>query len=250
MRNIKCDKAYQQRQKELNLLHKRKKYFEKVNIKYNFNFDYSNSILIDGETLFSVRCKKHNITFDVKPRLHLHRGSGCTKCSTISRQQSKLKNTKSFVKKAKKIFGNKFDYSMTKYTHSDNQVKIRCIEHDYIFSQMARSHLQGNMGCSLCSNNSRGFNANKSAILYYLSINNGQAYKIGITHLTVEERYASKDLSKIKIINIINYKYGIDALHAEQEILKRYKEFKYTGKDLLKSGNTELFNIDILELDD
>ena len=35
-------------------------------------------------------------------------------------------------------------------------------------------------------------------------------------------------------------------LKAEQKILKEFAYAKYTGDDLLSSGNTELFNQDVL----
>ncbi len=249
MRNIKCDKEYQTKQKEKRFIKKRDKYFKKVNEKYNFNFDYSESKYVDGETIIIIKCKKHNYSFNTKPRLHLHRGSGCKFCSTENRKKSKLKNTESFIEKSIKVHGSKYDYSETQYTHSDNYIQIKCIEHNNLFSQMARSHLQGNMGCEKCSNRARGFNVNKPAILYYLSIYNGQAYKIGITNSTVEQRYTSNDLAKITIINTIQYHNGLDALRSEQKIIKENQEYKYIGKNLLKSGNTELFNKDILGLD-
>ena len=103
--------------------------------------------------------------------------------------------------------------------------------------------------CSHMVRGNRGFNPNKPAILYYLSINNGQAYKIGITNHSVEVRYSSKDLAKIKVINVIEYSNGKDAYKSEQLILKEYSYAKYEGDPLLESGNTELFTHDVLLLD-
>lgn len=94
-----------------------------------------------------------------------------------------------------------------------------------------------------------GFNPKIPAILYYLKINQGQAYKIGITNLSVNERFQKSDLAKIEIIKIIKYEIGADAKAEESKILNRYKKHKYKGEKLLTSGNTELFHKDILELD-
>ena len=94
-----------------------------------------------------------------------------------------------------------------------------------------------------------GFKKNKPAILYYLSIEHGTAYKIGVTNHTVEQRYYSSDLSKITVIKIIHYKNGEDALKVEQEILEEFDYARYTGDPLLQNGNTEVFYYDILGWD-
>ena len=83
------------------------------------------------------------------------------------------------------------------------------------------------------------------AFLYYLSINNGEAYKIGITNRTVEARFTITDLSSIEVVETVYFEQGIDAYQLEQNILKKYEKYKYIGKSLLSSGNTELFNTDI-----
>ncbi len=95
----------------------------------------------------------------------------------------------------------------------------------------------------------RGFDKTKPGSLYYLSINNGEAYKIGITNYTVTERYGKEDLAKIKVLKIWEFAVGKDAYVAEQYYLKEYKYARYTGPALLRSGNTELFNQDVLLLD-
>ncbi len=95
-----------------------------------------------------------------------------------------------------------------------------------------------------------GFNPKIPGILYYLKINQGQAYKIGITNLSVNERFQKSDLAKIEIIKIMKYEMGADARAAESEILYKYREFKYKGEKLLTSGNTELFHTDVLKLDE
>lgn len=101
----------------------------------------------------------------------------------------------------------------------------------------------------ICEHMSTSFNSNRPTILYYLSINNGQAYKIGITYRTVEQRFNNTDLSKIKVIQLVEYSNGKDAYSAEQLILKEFSFAKWDGDDLLVSGNTELFKYDVLNLD-
>jgi len=103
-------------------------------------------------------------------------------------------------------------------------------------------------GCNIC--NDYGFKYDRPAILYYLNIKNTNIFKIGITGRGLKRRYHINDRDKFNITKIWEYKKGQDAYDIEQFILKHYKKYKYTGKDILKNGNTELFNKDILGLYD
>lgn len=60
----------------------------------------------------------------------------------------KKKTPKEFIKAAKEVHGNKYDYKITKYTIMSAYIKIRCKEHG-IFMQEANAHLRGN-GCPEC----------------------------------------------------------------------------------------------------
>ncbi|HRV32232.1 MAG TPA: hypothetical protein P5241_01505 [Candidatus Paceibacterota bacterium] len=60
-----------------------------------------------------------------------------------------MKKTLKFIEKAKKIHGDKYDYSNTIYTESKNKVNIICPIHG-IFEQRASGHLSG-YGCQKCS---------------------------------------------------------------------------------------------------
>lgn len=94
-----------------------------------------------------------------------------------------------------------------------------------------------------------GFNPSKAATLYYLRVCGGEAYKIGITNRSVGERYKLSDIENIKVIKEWDYPIGHDALDMETRILSEYKYAKYVGSDILTSGNSELFDRDILGLD-
>ena len=62
---------------------------------------------------------------------------------------SKKLTTDEFIKKAKKVHGNKYDYSLVEYINSGIKVKIICPKHG-VFEQNSHSHLQ-NHGCPYCS---------------------------------------------------------------------------------------------------
>jgi len=56
--------------------------------------------------------------------------------------------TEIFIEKAKKVHGNKYDYSLTEYKGIFEKVKIICPIHGE-FIQTAHNHLNGN-GCPIC----------------------------------------------------------------------------------------------------
>ncbi len=153
--------------------------------------------------------------------------------------------TESVILKFQEIHKDKYDYSHVIYKGSAKRVKIICKEHGE-FEQLSNDHMCG-AGCPSCKIG--GFNQMLSAIVYYIKINGGEAYKIGITNKTVNERFLAKELKEIEVLQIWEYEIGKDALRHEQEILNTYKYAKYKGTPLLRNGNSELFDRDILNLD-
>ena len=102
-------------------------------------------------------------------------------------------------------------------------------------------------GCPKCA--FYGFNPTLPATLYYISIDSGTAYKIGITNRKVSDRFCKEELERIKVIKTWDFVLGDDAYTKEQFILNEYKWAKYYGDNLLNSGNTEMFYTDVLHLD-
>ena len=64
---------------------------------------------------------------------------------------SKKLTTYEFIEKAKKVHGDKYDYSLVDYIDSKSKVKIICNIHG-VFEQIPNSHLN-KKGCSICANN-------------------------------------------------------------------------------------------------
>jgi hypothetical protein len=107
----------------------------------------------------------------------------------------------------------------------------------------------GGHGCGKCA--PCGFQKDKPGTLYYVRLSDpfgDPVYKIGITNLTVRQRF-NKEFSKITIIETWHFANGGEAFEMEQDILKDYDADRYTGFDLLETGNDELFDLDVLGLD-
>ena len=109
-------------------------------------YDYSKMEYVDVKTPVTIICPLHG-EFQQKPYNHLL-GYGCTKCGIETVRKDKTKDLKHFIEKAKKVHGDKYDYSKTVYYGIAKKLNIICPIHGK-FTQLANNHLEG-AGCPLC----------------------------------------------------------------------------------------------------
>ena len=132
--------------------------FIEKSIKIHGNkFDYYKVEYIGSHTKVCIICPEHG-EFWQTPGNHLS-GKGCRVCRYIKSGKNNSSNTYEFIKKAKQIHGNKFDYSKVEYVNSKTKVCIICNKIDEItrekhneFWQEPTSHLMG-CGCPKCTKN-------------------------------------------------------------------------------------------------
>lgn len=62
--------------------------------------------------------------------------------------------TEEFIERAKKVHGDRYDYSEVNYVDSKTKVKIRCKDHNIILYQLSGGHLRSKGGCPSCANES------------------------------------------------------------------------------------------------
>lgn len=211
--------------------------FKKV---HNDSYDYSKIEYKDVSTPITIICLTHG-EFHQRPYAHL-KGAGCPKCGQEKANKKNTLQQTSFIEKANKIHNNYYSYTKTVYKKMNERVIITCPVHgDFI--QLPYNHIRG-AGCNSCTR--KGFDPGKPATLYYLKINNGEAYKIGITNRTINERFSIQDLKKIEVIFTKHYDIGQKAREKETKILANCKKFKLQNSTLLESGNSELFKINII----
>lgn len=109
-------------------------------------YDYSPSEYTGLKNKVKIVCKEHG-PFDILPGNH-YKGQGCPICGDIKQGISSRDNTEIFIQKARKVHGNKFDYSLVDYFKSNTPVEIICKEHGP-FSVRPNNHLNG-QGCPVC----------------------------------------------------------------------------------------------------
>lgn len=211
------------------------------------SYDYTNTIYVGNKTPLTLFCNKHKKEFKQIPGSHLAGAQGCKECVNEQKSLSRVENKTIFINKAKLFHKDAYNYTNFVYIKSGVPGDIICNSCNTTFTQSPNSHLTGR-GCPSCAN--YGFDKTKPAILYYLSINNGQAYKIGITNRTIRERFIS-DIEKITILAEVHFELGESARALEKILIRRYSKYKWDGTNLLTlGGNTELFNKDVLHLKD
>ena len=120
---------------------------EKANLVHDNKYDYSKVKYIDYETPVTIICPIHG-EFQQSPNSHLH-SYGCPKCGHKNINADRKLTTEEFIKKAKEVHGDKYDYSKVEYKNNKTPVTIICPIHGE-FRQRPANHLNGN-GCKKCA---------------------------------------------------------------------------------------------------
>ena len=124
-------------------------FLEKARKIHGSKYDYSQVIYTQSKKKIKIGCDIHGWFYQI-PNSHLS-GRGCKKCAISMRAELKNKDLDVFIKDARKIHGDKYDYLATKYKNTDTKIKILCPVHG-VFEQLPSSHLQGR-GCNECGLN-------------------------------------------------------------------------------------------------
>ena len=110
-------------------------------------YDYSKVEYKDNHTKVCIVCPIHG-EFWQTPNSHLS-GIGCKKCGINSRINKRKKSIEEFIKEAREIHGDKYDYSKVEYINNHTKVCIICPIHGE-FWQIPDSHIHQKQGCPIC----------------------------------------------------------------------------------------------------
>lgn len=191
---------------------------------HNNKYDYSNVVYVNSRTKVKIICPKHG-EFEQLPSSHLQ-GNGCPECAKVwtsehknnhvtSSRKSRGMTTDEWIKRAKQVHGDKYDYSQTEYVNQRTNVKIICPVHG-LFEQKADSHIRG-CGCRLCGLQSENY--------------------IGVHNWTDEQRE--------KIANTCQERYGasryLDSDAGKKHIsdVKSTPEFRKKMSDIISSDEVQ-----------
>lgn len=122
-------------------------FIKESSIIHNNFYDYSKVVYEGKDKKVCIICPKHG-EFWQTPHNHLG-GHGCIKCKNEKQSQNYKDTLETFIEKARKTHGNKYDYSKVNYIDSQTKICIICPEHGE-FWQKPNNHIHG-WGCAKCS---------------------------------------------------------------------------------------------------
>lgn len=116
-------------------------FIEKARKIHGDRYNYSKVKYVNSNTKVCIICPIHGEFWQI-PRRHIQ-GSNCNKCT-----HHYTRTTTEFIQEAKKVHGDKYDYSKTEYIDTNTKVCILCPIHGE-FWQLPPNHLKGK-GCRKC----------------------------------------------------------------------------------------------------
>ena len=121
-------------------------FLERSKIIHNNKYDYSKVEYVNATTKVCIICPEHGEFWQI-PSSHL-RGSKCPECAKNSRIQKSTKTTEKFLEEAKRIHGDKYDFSKVEYKTSVSKIIVICPKHGEFLT--TPSELLCGYGCIKC----------------------------------------------------------------------------------------------------
>jgi len=122
-------------------------FIERAKNAHGNRYNYSKVNYTRFNCKIEIGCLTHGL-FIQRADHHLN-GSGCKKCArNVLSLNVRIARSSEFVSRAKKVHGDKFDYTLVGYVKANSKVWIICKEHGK-FLQCPDKHLHGR-GCPKC----------------------------------------------------------------------------------------------------
>lgn len=143
----------------------RAEFIRRGSARHDGRYSYSLSEYVNSKTEVEIICGKHG-SFMQSPERHMA-GAGCIRCH--GRIMNGLDD---FIRMAREVFGDRYDYSKSDYQASNKKLEISCAEHGP-FMKKPSKHISG-QGCPLCL-----WDRDRPAYIYILSSDG--IVKIGVS---------------------------------------------------------------------
>lgn len=113
-------------------------------------YDYSKSIFDSNLSKILIKCNHCLSEFNQTQFAHYRNKAGCPKCACIARSKHFSLGIEEFLKRAKEIHKDNFDYSyVEEYKNSSTKIRIICKNCGDDFYATPSTHIRG-AGCSKC----------------------------------------------------------------------------------------------------
>lgn len=208
-------------------------------------YDYSKVNYINTHTKVCIICPEHG-EFWQEPNVHINQRCGCPYCF------GKIKSSKEeFIRKAKEVHGDKYDYSKVEYVNAHTKVCIICPEHGE-FWQTPNGHLSGK-GCENCHYTTKPYKFNlleefESEYAFKAFLENNDVNILYVILRNVEPKFEPIKGDIEKALKNIELKDPIQAL--EEKYTKDDKEETEETSTDKKEEVTTTIDITNVDLDD
>ena len=228
-------------------------FVEKANKVHNGFYEYPDLEMKNTCSKVKIVCPIHGEFIQIVSS-HLC-GQGCPQCGFAKRAKNRSLTTEEFLKRAKEIHGDRYDYSESVYTRKKDKLKIICPRHG-AFYQTADGHLVGK-GCIECTHINWGTETyfkknpqmvNHPSVLYIALIEDkGEKFiKVGHTKKSFERRFNGKNMMGYAIEPVFQHFSGLlDCVTMENKIHKLFKDHSHKPKRRF-CGRTECYSYDQL----
>jgi hypothetical protein len=126
-------------------------FIEECNKIHNGKYDYSKVNYIGKVGKIVIICPEHG-EFSQAPGNHLINKAGCPKCGIKKAHSHFLQTTQDFIRKARLVHGDTYDYSNSVYTGKEKPISITCKIHGTFNLIKANHHYLGHkVGCTKCT---------------------------------------------------------------------------------------------------
>lgn len=174
---------------------------------------YEKSVYTGALAKIIVTCPDHG-DFVTQPSRHVTKKAGCIRC------RGWYRTTEEFILLSKKLFGDRYDYTKTKYTGSGQKITVTCPDHGD-FTQKASEHLECAIGCPKCSYNISG---KETSWLDSLSLSS-QTKRA--TRIEIDGKYRSVDAYDPKTNTV--YEFWGDWWHGNPRVFSKTDVHPKTG---------------------
>jgi very-short-patch-repair endonuclease len=115
-------------------------------------YDYSLVAYSRWNESVTIVCRSHG-PFRQLAQAH-YRGAGCPHCARVKQTPSGIVDTRSFIEAARRVHGDTYDYSLSRFAGVDVATTIVCSQHGK-FAQRPSLHIGLRNGCPVCAREKR-----------------------------------------------------------------------------------------------
>ena len=126
-------------------------FIEKAKLVHGDRYDYSKTVYVNAHAKIYIVCSTHG-DFKQRPNDHKY-GNGYPRCARKENSDKQRASREKFIIKAKRVHGDKYDYSLVDYRNNKCKINITCSTHG-TFEQRPSDHLIGR-GCQQCARDSQ-----------------------------------------------------------------------------------------------